>query len=137
MSGGHFNPAATFAIMIAKRIRVSRGLQYIEAQLVGSVLAGLLLYIVLLAEICSAVHLGTPAFASGISLGTAVLVDAILTFAPVAAVFGTAIDPPASKIGGFGIGLVAGFWENHWVCWVGPILGGGIAGFVYEKFIME
>jgi MIP family channel proteins len=164
ISGGHFNPAVTFGVIVAKRINVSLGLQYVAAQLVGGVLAGLLLYIVFPTQLCSTVHLGTPAVASGISLGTAVLVEAILTFALVTAVFGTAIDPRAPKIGGFGIGLtvmvdilvggpltgasmnpartfgpglVAGFWENHWVYWVGPLLGGGLAGFVYEKLIME
>jgi MIP family channel proteins len=164
ISGGHFNPAVTFAVMIAKRISVSLGLQYIGAQLIGGVLAGLLLRAVFPGDLCAAVHLGTPAVASGISVGTAVLVEAILTFALVLSVFGTAIDPRAPKIAGFGIGLtvmvdilvggpltgasmnpartfgpglVAGFWENHWVYWVGPLLGGGLAGFVYEKFIME
>ena len=37
----------------------------------------------------------------------------------------------------FGPGLVAGFGENHWVSWVGRLLGGRRAGFVYEKLIME
>ena len=109
ISGGHINPAVTFGVMVAKRINGSLGLQYISAQLVGGVLAGLLLYIVFPAQLSSVVHLGTPAVATGISLGTAVLVEAILTFFVVTAVFGTAIDPRASKI--------------H--------------GFVYEKFIME
>jgi aquaporin Z len=164
ISGGHFNPAVTFGVMIAKRISLSLGLQYMAAQLVGGVLAGLLLHAVFPAELCASVHLGTPAVANGVSLGTAVLIEAILTFALVTSVFGTAIDPRAAKIGGFGIGLtlmvdilvggpltgasmnpartfgpglVAGFWENHWVYWVGPLLGGGLAGFVYEYFIME
>lgn len=164
ISGGHFNPAVTFGVMVAKRISVVLDLQYIVAQLVGGVLAGLLLWMIFPAQVCSAAHLGTPAVTSGVSLGTAVLIEAILTFALVTSVFGTAIDPRAPKIAGFGIGLtvmvdilvggpltgasmnpartfgpglVAGFWENHWVYWVGPLLGGGLAGFVYEKFVME
>lgn len=164
ISGGHFNPAVTFGVMVSRRISVALGLQYMVAQLIGGVLAGLLLHAVFPSELCATVHLGTPAVASGISLGTAVLMEAILTFALVTSVFGTAIDPRAPKIGGFGIGLtllvdilvggpltgasanpartfgpglVAGFWENHWVYWVGPLLGGGLAGFVYEYFIME
>lgn len=164
ISGGHFNPAVTFGVMVARRISVSLGLQYMVAQLVGGVIAGLLLRAVFPSELCAAVHLGTPAVASGVSLGSAVLIEAILTFALITAVFGTAIDPRAPKIGGFGIGLtvlvdvlvggpltgasmnpartfgpglVAGFWENHWVYWIGPLLGGGLAGFVYETFIME
>ncbi len=164
ISGGHFNPAVTFGVMLAKRISVSVGLQYMVAQLVGGVLAVLLLHLVFPEALCASVHLGTPAVASGVSLGTAVLIEAILTFALVISVFGTAIDPRAPKIGGFGIGLtvmvdilvggpltgasmnpartfgpglVAGFWENHWVYWVGPLLGGGLAGLIYENFIME
>jgi MIP family channel proteins len=105
ISGGHFNPAVTFAVMVAKRISVPLGIQYIVAQLIGGVLAGLLLHAVFPAELCSAVHLGTPAVAAGVSAGTAVLLEAILTFALVTSVFGTAIDPRAPKIGGFGIGL--------------------------------
>jgi aquaporin Z len=164
ISGGHFNPAVTFGVMVSRRISVVLGLQYMAAQLIGGVLGGLLLHVVFPPELCATVHLGTPAVASGVSLGTAVLIEAILTFALVTSVFGTAIDPRAPKIGGFGIGLtllvdilvggpltgasanpartfgpglVAGFWENHWVYWVGPLLGGGLAGFVYEYFIME
>ncbi len=164
ISGGHFNPAVTFGVMVARRISVSLGLQYMAAQLIGGVLAGLLLHVVFPESLCAATHLGTPAVASGVSLGTAVLIEAILTFALVTSVFGTAIDPRAPKIGGFGIGLtvlvdilvggpltgasmnpartfgpglVAGFWENHWVYWVGPLLGGGLAGYIYESFVME
>jgi len=164
ISGGHFNPAVTFGVMVSRRISVALGLQYMVAQLIGGVLAGLLLHVVFPSELCASVHLGTPAVAGGVSLGTAVLIEAILTFALVTSVFGTAIDPRAPKIGGFGIGLtvlvdilvggpltgasmnpartfgpglVAGFWENHWVYWVGPLIGGGLAGFVYETFIME
>ena len=140
ISGGHFNPAVTFGVMIARRISIPLGLQYIGAQLIGGVLAGLLLRAVFPAEQCAAVHLGTPAVAAGVSLGAAVVMEAILTFALVTSVFGTAIDSRAAKIGGFGIGLtvmvdiliggpltgasmnpartfgpglVAGFWENH------------------------
>ncbi len=164
ISGGHFNPAVTFGVMVAKRISISLGLQYIVVQLIGGVAAGLLLYAIFPANLCATVHLGTPAVASGVSLGSAVFLEAILTFALVTSVFGTAIDPRAPKIGGFGIGLtvlvdilvggpltgasmnpartfgpglVAGFWENHWVYWVGPLLGGGAAALVYENFIME
>jgi aquaporin Z len=79
------------------------------------------------------------------------------------AVFGTAVDPRAPKIGGFGIGftvlfdilaggaltgaamnpaiafgpaLAGGFWQNQLVYWIGPIIGGIIAALLYEFFIL-
>ncbi len=82
----------------------------------------------------------------------------------VFAVFGTAVDPRAPKIGGFGIGLaiaaniliggpisgasmnpartlgpalVGGVWNAHWVYWVGPIVGAMLAGWVYQYLILD
>ena len=52
-------------------------------------------------------------------MGKAILVEAALTFLLLFAVFGTAVDPRAPKIGGFGIGLTVG---------VDILLGGPITG---------
>src|SRR6476620_2952234 len=43
ISGGHFNPAITFGFMLTRRISLVLGVAYIVAQLVGGVLAALLL----------------------------------------------------------------------------------------------
>src|SRR5438874_12508372 len=43
ISGGHFNPAVTFGVWVARRIDGVRAVGYVIAQLAGGVLAGLAL----------------------------------------------------------------------------------------------
>ena len=41
---------------------------------------------------------------------------------------------PARK---FGPALVTGHWNNHLVYWVGPLLGGALAGLIYGRFLIN
>ena len=79
------------------------------AQLVGATLAGLLLRAVFPQAVWQAAELGTPMLGPGVSFGTGVLLEVVLTFFLLLAVFGTAVDPRAPKIGGFGIDLTVAF----------------------------
>ncbi|PSN53109.1 Aquaporin [Blattella germanica] len=36
----------------------------------------------------------------------------------------------------FGPAVMTGAWENHWVYWAGPILGGVVAGAIY-RFLFQ
>jgi aquaporin TIP len=36
----------------------------------------------------------------------------------------------------FGPALAAGVWADHWVWWVGPMLGGALAGMIYNGFLL-
>ena len=163
-SGGHINPAVTVGFLVTRRIAPLLGLLYIVAQLVGATLAGLLLRVMYPQAVWQAALLGTPNLAPGVSFGLGVLIEAVLTFFLLLAVFGTAVDPRAPKIGGFGIGLTvlvdilvggpltgaamnpartfgpalaSGFWQNDLVYWIGPIIGAVIAASIYEYVILR
>ena len=155
----HVNPAVTIGLLVGGKISGGKAVGYIISQLVGGTIAGLLLRAIYPVSVWAPVNLGTPGLGEGVSAGTGVLVEIILTFFLVTAVYGTAVDEKAPKIGGFGIGLVlvfdilmggpltgasmnpartfgpavaSGFWDAHWVYWVGPIAGGILAAIAYK-----
>ena len=161
ISGGHFNPAVTLALAIARKHPWNRVLTYWAAQLIGAVLAGLVLRLFFepyyAAE--TATHLGTPTLAPTVSAGLAILIEAVLTVFLVWTVFGTAVSPNAPKIAGFGIGLivtadilvggpltgaamnparhfgpaiVSGYLDNWYVYWIGPFIGAALAALSYR-----
>jgi aquaporin Z len=164
VSGGHFNPAVTFALWIGGKIDALKGVLYVVAQLVGAVGAGLTLRAVFPESAWSPSHIGTPGLADGVSVGTGIGLEAILTVLLVLAVFGTAVDPRGPKIGGFAIGLAiaadilvggpvtgaamnparwfgpaiaSGFLDNAVVWIVGPLLGAAVAAALYRWVFAE
>ncbi len=165
ISGGHFNPAVTLGVAVAKKLPWSRVPTYWAAQLIGAVAAGLVLRYFFDSSLAAAsqTHLGTPALATGVSAVTGIVIEAVLTVFLLWAVFGTAVAPSAPKIGGFGIGLtvaadillggpltgaamnparwfgpavVAGFFDNWYVYWIGPLVGAALAGLTY-RYLFE
>ena len=36
-----------------------------------------------------------------------------------------------------GPALMSGSWDNHWIFWIGPIVGGAIAALVYKYVFMS
>lgn len=164
ISGGHFNPAVTVGAWVARKVDLPTVATYIIAQLIGGSMAGFLLKTIFPEAVWQAVHLGTPALAVGVPPILGLMLEAVLTFILMMAVLGTAIDARAPKIGGFGIGLAvavdilvggpitgaamnparvfgpalaAGFWENHWIYWVGPIAGASFASWLYTRFLSK
>ena len=163
ISGGHINPAVTFAALLTKKISAARGLMYVAAQLGGAVVAALLL----LATIPDAAdtNLGAHALGPDVTISMGLVMEIVLTFALVFVIFATAVDPSgmgnlaplaiglavlvdhlvAVPITGasmnparsFGPALVAGEWSDQWIYWVAPLVGGAIAGVVYQFAFMN
>jgi len=168
ISGGHVNPAVTIGLWVTGRVASARAGAYIVAQMAGAVLGALMLSLVIPRAIWEAAGLGAPAVNTsiGVGVGQAVLLEAVLTFFLVFAVYGTAVDPRGAfgKVAGFSIGLVltfdilvggnlsgaamnparwfgpaliAGDFTNWWVWIVGPIAGGIAAGVVYFQVFLK
>ncbi|MEN8143887.1 MAG: aquaporin [Gemmatimonadota bacterium] len=163
VSGGHINPAVSLAAWATKLIDAKTALRYIIFQVVGAIAAAGVLVSLYPEAAVSAAAVGTPALSGDVTVAQGVLIEAILTFFLVFAVFGTAVDSRAPKVGGFAIGLVlvfdilaggpltgaamnparafgpavaSGQWANHAVYWAGPIIGGLAAGTVYTRLFM-
>jgi MIP family channel proteins len=166
ISGGHFNPAVTLGALVARRITVRLALVYWAAQLLGALSAAFALLGVFPPAEWQNSHLGTPSLGPAVGWGTGVLVEALLTFFLVVVIFGTAIDPKGTfnAVGGLAIGLtismdtmmgglltgaamnparwfgpavLSGFFDNGYVYWIGPLLGGAVAGLVYAYVFLE
>jgi MIP family channel proteins len=166
ISGGLVNPAVTIALWSAGKISTQRGAALIVAQLLGAVVGALLVRYVMGAAAFDAGHAGAPELGPGVTVGTGIVTEAILTFFLVFAVFGTAVDDkgPWNKTAGFTIGLViafdimafgpitgaamnparwfgpalvGGIWNDSIVWIVGPIAGGIIAGVLYSTVLLR
>ena len=91
ISGGHMNPAVTFAALLTNKISAARGLMYVAAQLGGAVVGAWLL----LATIPDAAdtNLGAHALGPGVTVTMGLLMEIVLTFVLVFVIFATAVDP--------------------------------------------
>lgn len=163
ISGGHLNPAVTVGFFVTRRLSAAETAAYVLAQLIGAIIAAVLL--VALFPGAREAHAGGQSLAAGIGFGTGVAIEIILTFFLVFTVFATAVDPKGAfkSISGFGIGmalafsilgagpltgaslnparsfgpaLVSGFWSDHLVYWLGPLIGGIAAALLYERTLM-
>ncbi|MBI3761549.1 MAG: aquaporin [Chloroflexi bacterium] len=161
ISGAHVNPAVTFGLALAGKIDWGKAVWYWIAQFVGAAIAAYLLAYL--------VGTGTGLGATTGSLTTSdpvktIVVEAVLTFFLVTAVFGSAVAGRNGNavgitigfvltmdilMGGaltgasmnpartFGPALVTGNLSYLWMYLVGPLVGGGVAGLLYDRVFLK
>jgi aquaporin Z len=161
ISGGHFNPAITLGFVVTRRIKPLLAVVYWISQLAGAISAAFILRYLF--------QRGSLGFATPtphINDGRAVILELILTFFLVWAVWATAVDERGAfkSIAGLAIGLtitidvfvggpvtgaamnparafgpeLAGnAWTGWWIYWAGPIAGALLAALVYELLYLR
>lgn len=145
ISGAHINPAVTLAFALTRRISWSVAACYIPAQLLGAILASLVLFQLL----GPAANMGAT-LPSG-SVEQSLALEIILTFFLMAIIMSLSLDhriagPVAALAIGGTVGLEAIFagpisgasmnparslapalvgweWHGHWAYWLGPVAG--------------
>ncbi|KAI8500098.1 Aquaporin-8 [Branchiostoma belcheri] len=161
ISGAHLNPAVTMVITLGGDFNPFMGIPYVIAQLAGSVTGAVLTKVILPSSTYSLCLGGAHSVGPGVTAGGAILCEVLITCfltltilmcgvdsvnrqQPLAAlavalavVVGMMCGGPFS--GGsmnparaFGPAVAAGVWKDHYVWWVGPLLGGLLSAGIYR-----
>ncbi|TRZ78871.1 MAG: MIP family channel protein [Nitrosopumilales archaeon] len=167
VSGAHFNPAVTISMLVTKRISIKEAIPYIASQIIGAIVAAASLKAIipdLGAKVNFGTQPG-PSDLLHQSVASGIAVEAILTFFLVTVIFMTAVHKKAPAgmyglaIGGmiflihlvgvpltgasvnpartFGPALISGYWTNHLMYWIGPIVGAIIAGLIMNYIFVK
>ena len=160
ISGGHVNPAVTIGHLFGGRINVPTTVIYVVAQLAGAIVAGLVTRAIFPTNVWQQVSLGSPAASGTVDPVATTFIEAVFAcvfvttciacscddrvpknLSPLAIGcalgFCTLVIGPLTGAGlnparAFGSAIGSGNWTNQWPYWVGPILGGICAPFVYR-----
>ena len=160
ISGAHVNPAVTLGLALAGRFPWIGAVRYWIAQLLGAAAAGFLLR----ALIGTEGNLGMTLPAPSVSTWQAIVVEAVLTFFLVTAVFGSAVANRGGNAVGLAIGLVLGMdilmggpltggsmnparsfgpalamgdFTDLYVYFVGPAIGGAVGALFYDRVFLR
>jgi len=162
ISGGHINPAVTWAMIITQNISVQRGVIYIGMQVFGAIIGNVLIRIGVgpqyagsigvnklntitawegfICELTFTFILVMVVFHVAVKktdvAGSAAIAPLYIGFAVLIAhlgsvnLTGTGINPARS----FGAAIVHGEWADHWIYWIGPLLGATLAPLTFRAF---
>uniref|UniRef100_A0A8C7YLC6 Aquaporin 14 n=1 Tax=Oryzias sinensis TaxID=183150 RepID=A0A8C7YLC6_9TELE len=161
ISGAQVNPSLTLSLLATRRLDVLRALVYIAAQCFGACLAAWILYLALPFK-TTAEHF-VNRVPIELNAAQALGIEVLCTFQMVFTVYsvedqrrrdspepgnlaigvahsagvligarfsGASMNPARS----LGPAIVTGFWENHWIYWIGPVMGALLAGVSHEFF---
>ncbi|WP_162606165.1 MIP/aquaporin family protein [Jiangella asiatica] len=160
VSGGHFNPAITLAMLLDRKIDVLGAAAYWIAQFAGAALGAVTVMLTTDREVVEA---GTPRIADAMDVGGAIVLEAIFTFAIVLVVFCSVVDERAplsaypfgigmtvavgafatdaltggalNPAKGFGPAVVSGEWDAVAAWLAGPIIGAALA-WAFYRFVI-
>ncbi|XP_028128530.1 aquaporin AQPAe.a isoform X2 [Diabrotica virgifera virgifera] len=159
VSGGHINPAVTFSFVCTGDVKIVKGLCYLVVQCIGAIGGSGLLKLVVPDSKVGA--FGLTDTHDSLSDVQGMVMEAALTFMFLLVIQGvcdayrkdlkgsgplaiglaavachlTGIPYTGSSINparSFGPAVIMNHWHHHWIYWVGPLLGGGLAGVIYK-----
>ncbi|XP_041045693.1 aquaporin-4 [Carcharodon carcharias] len=162
ISGGHINPVVTAAMVCTRKLSLAKGFFYIVGQCLGAIAGAGILYLITPSDVAGG--LGVTMINGKISAGNGLVVELFITFQLVFTIFATcdskrddlkgsaalaigfsvvighlfAINYTGASMNparSFGPAVITGRWENHWVYWLGPMIGGLIAAALYEYLL--
>ena len=165
VSGAHVNPAVTVGLAATNRFPWQYVPTYLVAQLVGAILGATGTWIAFGSAAREVANVAATFPAEGVGDIQALLVELLVTFILVFVVISVATDQrapagvaplavgfalacgvfiagpvtggavnPARALGPM---IVAGQFTSAWVYVLGPIVGGGLAALLYDRFISE
>ncbi|XP_053560993.1 LOW QUALITY PROTEIN: aquaporin-2-like [Bombina bombina] len=162
ISGAHINPAVTLAFLVGSHISFLRATFYIGAQLLGAVSGAALLQEV--TPFHARGNLSINGVFNNTTPATALTVELFLTLQLVLCIFASTDDrrtdnigSPALSIGlsvvfghlvginytgcsmnparSFAPAVVTGNFNDHWVFWLGPLIGAVLASVIYNYIL--
>ncbi|XP_055513079.1 aquaporin-5-like [Leucoraja erinacea] len=161
VGAGHLNPAVSLALLVSLRISPLRALLSALMQSLGSIAACALLQALTPLHVRGEMGLSKPS--AGVTQIQALVVEVIVTFQLVLCVFvisqkeshfegsaqvalgvsvtlghlvairftGCSMNPARS----LGPAVITSNFSQHWIFWVGPLLGGVLAAIVYSSLL--